>query len=137
MLDLSRSYLVPFDPYDTGEAFGFMRATVSGRTEWWLTQVWADDDADETVMVRFLNPAGPGSLEVTARAAQYAGRPWYPIPWISDDVPRGHAPAYRLTLDAPRGVRITHEWGPGDLGEDGRASVRATLEEALGGPVDA
>ena len=137
MLDLSKSYLVPFDPYDTGEAFGFMRASVAGRDQWWLVQVWADDDADETIRVRFLDAAGPLEPEVTARAAEFAGRPWYPIPWISDDVPRGHAPAYRLTLDMPRGVRVTHEWGPGDIGDDGRASVRASVDEALGGRVDA
>lgn len=134
--NLSCSYLVPFDPHDTGEPFGFMRARVSGRERWWLVQVWADDDPEETIRLRFLAQEGPGA-EVTAPAAQFAGRPWYPIPWISDEVPRGHAPAVRLTLDMPRGIRITKEWGPGAIDEAGRHTVLRMLEVAFGGHVDA
>ena len=135
MLDLKRSYLVPFDPQDSGEPFGFMRANIDGRDQWWLVQVWAADDPDETVMVRFLDQGGPGD-EFSDAAQHYAGRPWYPIPWISDDVPREHAPAFRLSLDMPAGVRITHEWGPDIIGSTGRKTVERMLGKVLGGYVD-
>lgn len=135
MVDLAKTYLVPFDPNDTGEPFGFMRANVCSRDQWWLVQVWADDDADDAVMVRFLEQAGPGE-ELVDRAENYAGKPWYPIPWISDEVPRRFAPAFRLSLEMPEGLRIVHEWGPEPIGDAASKTVHRMLEQALGGLID-
>lgn len=135
MSDLSQTYLVPFDPSDTGEPFGFMRANINGRDHWWMVQVWADDDPDETIMVRFLDQEGPCG-ELVEPAEHYAGHPWYPIQWISDDVPRRHSPAFRLALDMPGGVRITHEWGPDEIGESGRKTIHRMLSQAMGGSSD-
>lgn len=135
MLDLKKSYLVPFDPDDTGEPFGFMRANINGRDQWWLVQVWADDDSDDTVWVRFLDQDGPGE-EFEDMAEGFRGRPWYPIPWINDDVPRKHSPAFRLALDMPGGVRITHEWGPDGIGEVGQKTAQSMLDKAFRGLVD-
>lgn len=136
MRDLKHTYLVPFDPDDTGEPFGFMRANINGRDQWWLVQVWADDDPDDTVRVRFLNQEGPGD-EFEDAAEGYRGRPWYPISWISDDVPKRHAPAFRLSMDFPEGVRITHEWGPDAIGDTGQKTVLSMLDKAFGGLIDA
>jgi hypothetical protein len=132
MLGLKQTYLVPFDPHDTGEPFGFMRANISGREQWWLVQVWAEDSPDETVMVRFLEQTGPDG-ELIDLAETYAGRPWYPIAWISDEVPNRFAPSFRLALDMPGGARITHEWGPDPIGEDGRKTVQAMIDKACAG----
>lgn len=135
MVDLSRSYLVPFDPNDTGEPFGFMRANISGRDQWWLVQVWADDTTDETVMVRFFEDTAPG-IVMDVPAENYAGRPWYPISWISDEVPKRFAPSFRLALDMPGGVRITHEWGPDEIGEQGRKTLQSMIDKVCAGFVD-
>jgi len=136
ILDISKSYLVPFDPDNTGEPFGFMRANINGRDQWWLVQVWAEDDADETVMVRFLEPDGPGN-EFEDMAEGFKGRPWYPISWLSDDVPKRQAFSYRLQLDFPEGVRITHEWGPGAVDPAGKRTIVGMVEKAVGGLADA
>ncbi len=135
MAVLKSTFVVPFDPHDTGEPFGFLRANISGRDQWWLVQVWAEDNDDETVMVRFLEQAGPGN-ELVDVAAGYAGRPWYPIPWISDEIPHRFAPSFRLSLDMPGGRRLTHEWGPGPLGDSGRRTIDRMLDKACGGFVD-
>ena len=135
MPDLKQTYLVPFDPHDTGEPFGFMRANISGRDQWWLVQVWAEDTDDEAVMVRFLEQAGPGE-ELVDYAENYAGRPWYPIPWISDEIPRRFSPSFRLSLDMPGGVRATHEWGPDEIGETGRKTLQSMIDKVAAGYVD-
>lgn len=135
MLDVQQSYLVPFDPNETGEPFGFMRASISGRDQWWMVQVWAEDIPDETIMVRFLDQDRARD-DFIDFAENYAGRPWYPIPWISDEIPKRLAPSFRLSLDMPSGKRITHEWGPDPIGESGRKAVEQLVGEALGGFVD-
>lgn len=135
MPELTQTYLVPFDPHDTGEPFGFMRANISGRDQWWLVQVWAEDTADEAVMVRFLEQAGPGE-ELVDYAENYAGRPWYPIQWISDEIPKRFAPSFRLSLDMPGGRRMTHEWGPKPIGESGRKTIDLMIDKACEGFFD-
>lgn len=135
MLDLKSTYLVPFDPDDTGEPFGFLRANINGRDQWWLVQVWADDDPDETVRVRFLNQEGPGD-DFEDAGEGFRGKPWYPIQWISDEIPKRFAPSFRLSLDMPGGKRITHEWGPDPIGESGRKTIDRMLEKACEGFVD-
>ena len=135
MPDLTQTYLVPFDPHDTGEPFGFMRANISGRDQWWLVQVWAEDTDDEAVMVRFLEQTGPGE-ELVDYAENYAGRPWYPIQWISDEIPKRFAPSFRLSLDMPGGRRMTHEWGPESIGESGRKTIDRMIDKACEGFVD-
>lgn len=135
MLDLKQSYLVPFEPHDTGEPFGFMRANVSGLYQWWMVQVWAEDNEDETIMVRFLEHNGPGS-ELVDFADNWAGRPWHPIPWISDEIPGRFLPSFRLSLDMPSGRRMTHEWGPDAIDETGRKTIDQMIDKACEGFVD-
>ena len=135
MIDLKQSYLVPFDANDTGEPFGFMRANIGGREQWWLVQVWAENDRDDTIKVRFLEQDGPGT-ELVDFADNYAGLPWYPIPWISDDIPRRRAPSFRLSLDMPEGNSITQEWGPDEIGDSGRKEVAQMLDKVFAGFVD-
>lgn len=86
-------------------------------------------------MVRFLEQDGPGNKLVDF-AENYAGRPWYPIPWISDEIPKRFAPSFRLSLDMPGGRRMTHEWGPDALGESGRKTIDRMIEKACEGFVD-
>lgn len=132
MVDLRKSYLVPFDPEDTGDAFGFMRAQVSGIDQWWLVQVWAEDDPDETVMVRFFDRDDRGRETVDV-AENYDGCPWYPIPWISDEIPGEFHPSFRLSLDMPGGIRIAHEWGPEPMDASGRETITGMLEKVYEG----
>jgi hypothetical protein len=116
MVKLGGSYLVGFDPNDTGEPFGFLRVARGGPEQWWLVQVWASDGPDEDVMVTFLNPSGP-PVDDPVPADEFTGCAWYPIPWISDEIPRRFLPEYRVTIDAPDGRRIVHEGGADCLGE--------------------
>lgn len=132
MLDPKKSYLVPFDPDNTSEPFGLMRAEVDGIDQWWLVQVWADGDPDETVMVRFIDQDGPGG-DTIARGYRYSGCPWFPIEFLSDEVPRRYAPQFRLQMDFPEGLRITHEWGEGASSDAVRESVLSAVEDAIRG----
>lgn len=132
MQRLSGSYLVPFNPNDTGEAFGLLRATVAGRDQWWLAQVWAADDAEETVMLRFLDIDGPDG-DVTDHAAHYRGQPWFAMSWISDDIPRRQTPALRVQVDLPAGVRVTQEWDLAAIGEATPSAVFNAIDRVIKG----
>jgi len=130
MVDLSNTYLLPFDPEDTGEPFGFLRTDISGRDQWWFVQVWAGDDPDETIMVRFFEQAGP-CAEMSSEADFYRGRPWLPIGMPSDDLPHKFSPSHRVRLDMPGGRSLTHEWGPAQLSEEGRKCLLTALSKSF------
>ena len=130
------SYLLPFDPHDTGEPFGLLRANISGRAQWWLVQVWADDDADESIMVRFLDLDGPNGDFLDA-AENYRGLPWFAISWISDDIPRRSCPVIRVQLDFPQGVRVSHEWQDVGLVHVDPAAILKTLDLAFRSSISA
>jgi hypothetical protein len=136
MKTLTGSYLVPFNPNDTGEAFGLLRATIAGRDQWWLAQVWAADDADETVMLRFLDIDGPDG-DFTDQATRYRGQPWFAMSWISDDIPRRQVPALRVQLDFPGGQRVTREWDAGALSDATPRTVIDAIGRAIKVPVHA
>ena len=136
--NLNDTYLVPFDPFDCDGPFGFLRANITGRDQWWLVQVWTEEeDGDDKVYIRFLDQEGPNADHVD-NADNFAGRPWYPLQWMNDDVPTPRfAPAFRLTLDMPDGQRITHEWGPEAIGDAGRKTIDRMLTTACAGLVAA
>lgn len=133
--NLKDTYLIPFDPFnhDGPFGFGYMRANITGREQWWLVQVWTDETGDEDMkMIRFFDMYGPED-DFTDNAENFAGRPWYPLQWIADEVPTGFAPAFRLTLDMPGGTRLTHEWGPEPIGDAGRKTIDRMIEKACAG----
>ena len=131
--NLSNTYLVPFDPFDCDGPYGFLRANITGREQWWMVQVWTEEDGnDEKTYIRFLDADGPDS-DHADNAENFAGRPWYPLQWIGDEVPTRFAPAFRLTLDMPGGQRITHEWGPEPIGDAGRKTIDRMIEKACAG----
>lgn len=136
MQRLSGSYLVPFNPNDTGEAFGLLRATIAGRDQWWLAQVWAADDAEETVMLRFLDIEGPNG-DITDQATRYRGLPWFAMSWISDDIPRHQVPALRVQVDFPGGRRVTQEWDANAASKAAPSAVIDAIGRAIEGPVHA
>lgn len=136
MQKLSGSYLVPFNPNDTGEAFGLLRATIAGRDQWWLVQVWAAEDAEETVMLRFLDIDGPDA-DITDQAVRYRGLPWFAMPWISDDIPRRQTPALRVQVDFPAGLRVTQEWDASAVSEATPRTVIDAIGRAIKGQVHA
>lgn len=133
MKNLKHTYLVPFDPFDHDGPFGFMRANITGREQWWMVQVWTDYTGhEETVFIRFLGAEGVDTDHVDY-AETFTGRPWYPLHGMPDEVPTRVAPAFRLTLDMPGGQRITHEWGPEPIGDLSRKTIDRMIEKACAG----
>lgn len=114
MMDLTKSFLVPFDPDWVEEdqiLIGFLYGDFGYGKKWWLAEIK-------------MGRSPKGWLSVYARSQDqtdkyfnrpvddFRGCPWVPLQWPDPEIPDQHLPGYRLTLDCPGGERITRECGP-------------------------
>lgn len=135
MTHRTTSYLVPFDPNDTGEPFGLLRTSISGPAHWWLAQVWAADDGDDSVMVRLLDIDGPDG-DLIDYAEHHRGCPWFAISSLREDIPGRACPTVRAQFDFPYGIRVAQEWQDLQEGPIDPADVLKAVDRALREAVD-
>ncbi len=119
MMDLSKSFLTPFDPdkIEGNEVVsGFLYADFAGLGQrWWLVEI---NPPTFHISEPYISEARTqsGKIEsfkyVDRHASAWRDCPWLPLQWPDPEIPDQYLPGYRLTLDCPGGERITRECGP-------------------------